>query len=392
MKDLEKVPDPQDRDGPPIPESRDPAVPGSRDGAVDRPRAGVRRWLSDTERAELTEHQAARTSLLRAIGEDSAAHGPVETWLNSIDSDNTRAAYAADARAFVEWLRDRHGVVDAPVNLLAVTMDVVAAYADAMREMTGRYGKPLGAKTRARRLSALAALYRHLVRRRIITANPVADLERPKYDKTGTTPARQVSEVRKLVEAAADNARDLLLVLLLYTSALRVTTVCRARVEDLVHDRGRRVLSLTTKRGRHLAEPLDPAVVGVLEVYLAGRTSGPLLLDDRGGPLQRHHVPPILRRLGKRAGVADPEALRPHVLRTTAATEWLEAGQPLQRVQHKLGHASSTTTEGYHRRADGAATDAALVAELTAALPIEAILDRLRARQERDDEEDTTGK
>ncbi|MFF0249973.1 hypothetical protein [Streptosporangium sandarakinum] len=61
-------------------------------------------------------------------------------------------------------LRERHGISadNAPVNLLAVTMDVVAAYADAMREMTGRYGKPLSAATRARRLASLSALYKHL--------------------------------------------------------------------------------------------------------------------------------------------------------------------------------------------------------------------------------------
>ena len=369
MNDLEKLPE-RPGDG--------------RTGGVDRPASGVRRWLTDAERAELSEHQAARTSLLRAIGTDSPAHDVVETWLNSIDSDNTRSAYAADVRAFVEWLRDRHGVqaADAPVNLLAVTMDVAAAYADAMREMTGRYGKPLSAKTRARRLAALSALYRHLARRRVVAANPLGDLERPHVDKAGVTPARQAAEVRALVEAAADDLRDLLLVLLLYTSALRVTTVCRARVEALGWDKGRRVLSLITKGGGQLVEPLDPAVVTVLDLYLSGRTTGPLLLDDRGGPLQRHHVPPILLRLGKRAGIAAPEALRPHVLRTTAATELLESGQPLQRVQHKLGHASSTTTEGYHRRADGLATDAALVAELTAGLPIGPILDRHRARQE----------
>ncbi|MFI6883858.1 hypothetical protein [Streptosporangium canum] len=66
-------------------------------------------------------------------------------------------------RAFVVWLRERHGIAadDAPVNLLAVSMDVVAAYADAMRAMIGRYGKPLAPATRARRLSSLSALYKH---------------------------------------------------------------------------------------------------------------------------------------------------------------------------------------------------------------------------------------
>ncbi|MFG1752106.1 hypothetical protein [Streptosporangium sandarakinum] len=46
-----------------------------------------------------------------------------------------------------------------------MTMDVVAAYADAMREMTGRYGKPPAPATRARRLASPSAPYKHLAAR-----------------------------------------------------------------------------------------------------------------------------------------------------------------------------------------------------------------------------------
>ncbi|MET8332181.1 tyrosine-type recombinase/integrase [Streptosporangium canum] len=351
-----------------------------RAGTVDRPRSGVRRWLTDAERAHLSEPQAARLSLARSIGEDSPAAGPVETWLNTIDSNNTRAAYATDVRAFIEWLRERHGITadDAPVNLLAVTMDVVAAYADAMREMTGRYGKPLSATTRARRLSSLSALYKHLAARALVPANPVRELERPKVSHDGKTPARDTSEMGRLIQAAENSPRDLALVLLLYVSAFRVTEVCRARAEHLIREGGRTLLVVPTKGGKSRTEPLDPAVVEVLELAMDGRTTGSLLLSDNGQTLARHHVPPILRRLAKAAGLDNPDAVRPHVMRTSAATAWLESGQPLQRVQHKLKHASSTTTERYHRRSRGVAEDAALSAALVAELPLGDVLAHLR--------------
>ncbi|MEV7969020.1 tyrosine-type recombinase/integrase [Sphaerisporangium sp. NPDC088356] len=352
-----------------------------RSGAVDRPRAGVRRWLTDQERAALPGPKAARLSLARSIGEQSPAAGPIETWLDSVDSANTREAYAADVRAFVEWLRERHGINadEAPVNVLAVTMDVVANYADAMREMVGRYGKPLSAATTARRLSSLSAMFKHLAARQIVPTNPVRELERPKVSAEGITPARDGDEMARMVRAADGNLRDLLLLLLLlYVSAFRVSEVCRARLDQIRHERGRTLLTVPLKGGKLRNEPLDPAVVEVLEMYLAGRTAVPLLLADDGQALARHHVPPILRRVAKAAGLDKPAEVRPHVLRTSAITAWLDAGQPLHRVRHKVRHASSTTTERYHRRTRGIEEEAALSAALVAELPLGDMLDRLR--------------
>jgi site-specific recombinase XerD len=348
---------------------------------VDRPRAGVRRWLTDDERTTLPEPKAARLSLMRAIGEDSPARDHVTMWLDTIDSDNTRAAYAADVRRFVEWLRDRHGVDadDAPVNLLAVDRRVIATYTNDMRDEIGRYGKPLSAKTRARRLASLSSLYQHLLENDVIETNPAAGLRRPRYSKDGVTPVRPADEIARMIEAADANPRDLVLVLLLFVSALRVSEVGRVRVEDIAWDNGRCVLQVPTKGNEHRLVPLNAAVCQAIELYLSGRETGPLLLDDRGGPLKRHHVRPILTRLAKRAGLPQPERISPHVMRASAATAWLEAGKPLQRVQPKLGHKHSTTTEVYYRRTLGLDQDAALAAELVAELPIAAVLDRMRA-------------
>ncbi|MGW4667246.1 tyrosine-type recombinase/integrase [Streptosporangium sandarakinum] len=358
-------------------------LPERRASTVERPRTGVRRWLTAAERAALgAEHKIAREALRRAIGDDSPAAGPVETWLSTVDSDNTRASYAADVRAFVEWLRERHGISadDAPVNLLAVTMDVVAAYADAMREMTGRYGKPLSAATRARRLASLSALYKHLAARRQVPTNPVRELERPRVSTEGVTPARDSGEIGRMVKAAG-TLRDLALVLLLYVSALRVGEVCRARADHLTDERGRTLLRVTVKGGKTRTVPLDPAVMEVVRHYLDGRTSGPLLRADTGTALARHHVPPILARLAAAAGLHDPAAIRPHVLRTSAITDLLER-HPLQRVQHLVRHASPQTTERYNRRRRGIEEDAALSATLAAELPLSEVLDHLREEDE----------
>lgn len=85
-------------------------LPASVSAPLARPRAWLRRWLTDAERGALSEQGAVRLSLFRAIGEGSPSADLVTTWLNLIDVDNTRISYGTALRQFVEWLRARHGV------------------------------------------------------------------------------------------------------------------------------------------------------------------------------------------------------------------------------------------------------------------------------------------
>ncbi len=349
-------------------------------GALDTPSSGVRRWLTKDERAALDEPKAARLSLARAIGDDSPAAGPVETWLNTVESDHTRTGYAADVRCFVEWLRDKHGIDadDAPVNLLAVTRPTIAEYANDMREMTGRYGKPLSNATRARRLSSLSALYGELASSNHVPFNPVRDLKRPKVDPAGKTPARTIDEINRMFAAADGDRLALMVLLLLATSAIRVTELCNARAENITYADGRWQLTVPTKGSKHREVILDGGVHDALTTYLDGRADGPLLLHPTGQQLARHHVSPILLRLAKAAGLHSPGDVTPHVLRTTLASHLINAGHPVQRVQFLLGHDHLSTTQKYHRRLRGQQENAALVAAITAELPMAEILAGLR--------------
>lgn len=345
-------------------------------GGVERP-SGIRRWLTPAERRRHRGAAGARLALGRAQGDDSASSGVIDTWLAGIDSDNTREAYATDVRLFVEWLRDRWQVDDAtPVNLLAVTYEHAVAYVDAMREAAGRYGKRMSPQTRARRVSSLKALYKHLKKRKDVPANPALDLSRPKVSTKGITPARSKDELSALLLAAAEaGTRELALVLLFTSTALRVSEVCKATVEDLVYAGGRCLLKVHFKGNDVGDVPLDPEVCQVLDLDLAGRTAGPLFDDRRPGhegePLTRGQVAYMLQRLATRANLRDPKAVTPHVLRTSAATWWLDKGEPLHRVQHKLNHASPGTTLRYHRRSRGVADDATLGALLLAELDVD---------------------
>ena len=152
------------------------------------------------------------------------------------------------------------------------------------------------------------------------------------------------------VDAAA-RARDLLIVELLYASAMRVSELCGLDLGDI--DDGRRLLRVIGKGNRERRVPYGIPAERALENWLrSGRpvlhraTSGnALLLGVRGRRLDPRTARTVVHQWTKRAeGVPD---LAPHGLRHSAATHMLERGADLRSIQELLGHATLATTQLY---------------------------------------------
>jgi integrase len=94
------------------------------------------------------------------------------------------------------------------------------------------------------------------------------------------------------------------LLCLLTLNGLRVSEACNAQVTDLSTERGHRVLTVTRKGGRRAQVALAPRNAAALETHLDGRTSGPLLLANDGGNLDRYDATRIVRRLARAAGIS----------------------------------------------------------------------------------------
>jgi integrase family protein with SAM-like domain len=104
--------------------------------------------------------------LLREVPEE-------EVWLQGQRSEQTRRAYKADIRHFIESLgirsRDELRQVDR------------AAVIHWQRVMEGQGARP---RTIRRRLSALSSLFTHLVSRRLADVNPCREVKRPRVSRT----------------------------------------------------------------------------------------------------------------------------------------------------------------------------------------------------------------
>lgn len=222
--------------------------------------------------------------------------------------------------------------------------------------------------TRARRLSAVSAWYRWLVRNGHATRNP-ADLEsaeRPPRRTPGTAgTALSRGHLAALVAAAdTDAPRSAAIIAAMLLTGLRVSELTGADVGDIGHDRGHTVLTIRGKGGKVRQAPLVPALWRRIEAYLATRDetrstdimpassghadqSSPLFTTSTGKRLDRAYV---LRLVGRLAGVAGiPGTITPHDLRRTFGTLSLDAGVALRDVQDALGHADPRTTRGYDR-------------------------------------------
>jgi site-specific recombinase XerD len=171
-----------------------------------------------------------------------------------------------------------------------------------------------------------------------------ADLPRPRRE-------RHLPEVLSKEEVvtflgALTNPKHRALVLLLYSSGLRVSEVVRLRAEDMDVSRG--LLRVRGGKGARDRETLlSPRALEAVRIYReAFRPTGWLFPGGRDG---RHYssrsVQRIVEACARRAGIQKP--VSPHVLRHSFATHLLEAGTDLRYIQELLGHQSSRTTQIY---------------------------------------------
>lgn len=151
-------------------------------------------------------------------------------------------------------------------------------------------------------------------------------------------------EVRTLVETA-ENIRDKLIVLLLFTTGLRVAELVSIRKSDVDLDE----LAIRVKgKGSKERYVYFPREVGnILREYMSSTTSEWLFPSSRNPGTHIHYttVERMLKKLAKKAGIKKP--VTPHVLRHTFATISLASGLDIREIQELLGHSNLNTTQVY---------------------------------------------
>jgi integrase/recombinase XerD len=190
----------------------------------------------------------------------------------------------------------------------------------------------------------------HLRHRRRAGALPAEHVRRPNVPAESPTLGFTHLQFEALLTVAREsvNDYDFALVAMLGLLGLRIFEATGTDIADLGEEHGHRVLRVCGKGTKIVLVPLPPAVGRAIDRAVAGRVSGPILLNSRGARMDRHAATRRLRHLAQHAGVPITRP-HPHMLRHTFVTTMLDAGVGLRDVQIAARHADPRTTMRYDR-------------------------------------------
>jgi len=210
-----------------------------------------------------------------------------------------------------------------------------------------------------RKLAAIRAFFKFLVREGAVASNPCLGVATPKLPKTLPrimTEEQTNDMLDRIAEAVSTSEpmirRDRAILELLYASGLRVSELAGLDLRSV--NFGDRMLLVRGKGRKERIVPFGSKAEIALEEYLPVRerilvdnkTRGEaLFLNARGRRLTTRSVDRLVKKYVRLFG---PDVrLSPHGLRHAFASHLLAEGADLRAIQEMLGHASLSTTQKY---------------------------------------------
>lgn len=278
-------------------------------------------------------------------------------WFANISNPRTRRAYQGDLDDFCSFV----GLTGAD-EFRQVTRAHVLAWRAALE------ARSLAGATIRRKLAALASLFDYLLEQNAVAGgNPVHGVKRPAIESNeGKTPALGDHQAKALLDAPPGDSlkglRDRAVLAVLLYHGLRREECAQLQTGDLQERRGVRHLRVLGKGGKVRFLPLHTVAAQRIYAYLEldrerGPVHGPLFRSiggrSRGAALTAQGIYQLVGLWATAAGI-EVDGLGVHGLRATAATNALEHGADIAKVQSWLGHANISTTRLYDRRGERA--------------------------------------
>jgi len=281
---------------------------------------------------------AARDALERWLAAQKALNGA---------SANTLDAYARDVTHFLTFLTGHRGDAQGLQGLASVGVSDMRGWMAACR------AEGLGARSLARRLSAVKGFFRWLSEREGFDATPVLSARSPKFHHKLPRPLAEdaARDVLDTLDMQSPEpwvaARDQAVVTLLYGCGLRISEALGLTGAALPMGEALRIAG---KGGKERMVPVIAPARQAVARY-AGlcphdlTAEAPLFRGVRGGSLNPRAVQKVVAEVRMQLGL--PATVTPHAMRHSFATHLLNAGGDLRAIQELLGHASLSTTQAY---------------------------------------------
>ncbi len=254
-------------------------------------------------------------------------------------SENSVSAYLHDIKMLVEFTNKPYPEIG---------LNDIIAFMTYLRQNS------YSVETILRMLSGISSFFDFLLQEKIIAANPVNAIQKPK--KWSRIPKfLDFKEIESLLAAPDLNSpygmRDKVLLEVLYSTGVRVSELTNIKLNNIDLKRG--VVKVAGKGRKDRFVPLYTGLDNIIENYLKVRRfyfvkekdEGYLFLNKNGGKLSRVSCWNIIKKYCLAAGIK--KNVSPHSLRHSFATHLLTNGADLRTIQIFLGHADISTTEIY---------------------------------------------
>jgi len=260
---------------------------------------------------------------------------------------NTTLAYGRDITEFLAFMTGHSGQTQGLAALARISTQDMRAW------MARTRGGGVGARSLARKLSAVKAFYKWLAQREGFEPTAVLSTRAPKFTKKLPRPIAEEA-ARDLLDIAALQTdrpwvglRDTAVLTLLWGCGLRISEALSLKACEAPLPQ---VMRIVGKGGRERIVPVIDAARHAVDAYVGAcpyelNNDGPLFRAIRGGALAPRAIQKVMAQARMQLGL--PASATPHAMRHSFATHLLDAGGDLRAIQELLGHASLSTTQAY---------------------------------------------
>ena len=210
----------------------------------------------------------------------------------------------------------------------------------------------ISARTINRKISTLKSFYNFLIRKDLLSENPVKKIIRPKSGKNipefVNKDALNLLLNDSIFNSDFSGIRDRLLLELLYGTGMRRDELINLKIRNADIYKG--TVKVLGKRNKERIIPIVDYLKKLISEYIelkqeCGFNSEFLLLTDKGNKMYPKFVYRTVVKYLQVVTLQDKKS--PHVLRHSYATHMLNSGADINAIKELLGHANLSATQIY---------------------------------------------
>lgn len=205
-----------------------------------------------------------------------------------------------------------------------------------------------------KKLSIVSSYYTFLMRRKLISDNPVRFIRKFKVSNTGKSRAITRDEIEQIYRSLKEETRYQItvkaMIILLFETGIRVSELINLKSDNIIYDYGEYYLEFAQKGGKKHKVKLNEVskyyIGRLLENENLDESSSDYIFKTKNGRIfDRKNVYRLIVGLGRKNYLR--VKIHPHTARVSYIREALESGQEIYSIKRAVGHSSIKTTERY---------------------------------------------